>query len=158
MYSGIGAKLFDHLPFFGSVDSGSVTYRQQLIEVSVGLVWQNPFFGNPYALHHMESLRQGQGIIDLVNVYLSVAIFSGIVGLFFFLIPVLLPTVYIISAIWSKVRLGRTPDLLHLSLFLAVLVSLINFAFTSFVDGVQYLYFLLIGLCISSVLFEEEGL
>ena len=33
----------------------------------------------------MEDLRQGEGIIDLVNTYLGVALSYGVIGLFFFL-------------------------------------------------------------------------
>lgn len=79
--SPIGDTVLDYLPFVGSVDSENVTYRQELFETAVVLVQQRPFFGNPFVLQQMEHLRQGQGIIDLVNAYVVQALFYGLVGL-----------------------------------------------------------------------------
>src|SRR5947209_7924373 len=47
----------------------------------------NPILGSPYYLSSpgMEQMRQGEGIIDMVNSYLGVALPTGIVGLFLFL-------------------------------------------------------------------------
>lgn len=84
LVSPMGGTVIDNLPFVGTVDSENVTYRQQLAEMSWILIKQNPLFGSPFVLEQMESLRQGQGIIDLVNTYATVALFYGLVGLFFF--------------------------------------------------------------------------
>lgn len=80
----VGQKIVDSLPFIGTIDSANVIYRQQLAEASWDLVVKNPIFGTPNALQYLEHLRQGQGIIDLVNVYATVAIFHGLVGLSLF--------------------------------------------------------------------------
>lgn len=85
-----GETVIDSLPFIGSVDSENVTYRQQLAETSWLLIQRNPWFGDPLVLRDMEQLRQGQGIIDLVNTYASVALFNGLVGLSLFVLPLLL--------------------------------------------------------------------
>jgi H+/Cl- antiporter ClcA len=53
----------------------------QLAETSWQLVLQNPLFGSPNYLAYMEQLRQGQGIIDLVNAYATIALSFGLVGL-----------------------------------------------------------------------------
>jgi hypothetical protein len=81
-----GARIVEFLPFVGGYAS-TVDYRESLMEVSWMLIWRNPLFGDPFVMRHMESLRQGQGIIDLVNVYASVTLFSGFVGLVLFLFP-----------------------------------------------------------------------
>ena len=52
-----------------------------LAEVSWTLIQQHPFFGDPFVASRMESLRGGQGIIDIVNGYLWAALFHGLVGL-----------------------------------------------------------------------------
>ena len=87
-----GERIADLLPFIGKGSQDTVDYRQQIAELSWQLVQQHPFFGNPFAGAQMESLRQGQGLIDLVNIYASVAIFQGLVGLTmfggFFLAPI----------------------------------------------------------------------
>jgi O-Antigen ligase len=81
-----GETIINHLPFIGTVDQGNVTYRQRLLEVSIQLILQNPFFGAIDAsyLQRMEELRQGQGIIDIVNTYVGVALSNGLVGLSLF--------------------------------------------------------------------------
>ena len=74
-------SVIDRLPFIGSAQQDTVDYRQQLAEVSWVLIKQNPLFGDPFAYRHMESLRQGQGIIDIINGYIYTALFTGFVGL-----------------------------------------------------------------------------
>lgn len=77
-----GDRIVRVLPFFGgSVDSANVTYRQRLMTRSWELIQAHPFFGDRLALLKMEDLRQGQGIIDMVNAYASIAVFYGLVGL-----------------------------------------------------------------------------
>lgn len=87
LVSPYGDSLLAYLPFVGSVDAENVTYREELAALSWQLIKQNPFFGSPFVLSQMESLRQGQGIIDLVNSYASIALFYGSVGLALFLAP-----------------------------------------------------------------------
>jgi O-antigen ligase len=81
-----GSKIVAFLPFVGDYDAGSVDYRQQLFEVSWQVLMQNPILGSPYYIFDpaMEQMRQGEGIIDMVNTYLTVAMSSGFVGLTLF--------------------------------------------------------------------------
>jgi O-antigen ligase len=65
-------------------------YRHRLAERGWELVLAHPFFGNQFPWPEMEDLRQGEGIIDLVNTYLGVALSYGVIGLFFFLSFILL--------------------------------------------------------------------
>ncbi len=82
----IGARIIDLLPFVGTVDAYNVTYRQRLFEVSMAVVWQRPWVGaidfmsNPM----LEQMRQGEGIIDIVNSYLYIAMRNGLLGLALF--------------------------------------------------------------------------
>ena len=82
--SPIGSRIAELLPFIGTGSQDTVDYRQQLAETSWMLVQQNPVFGNPFAAAQMENLRQGQGIIDMVNQYAGIAVFQGLVGLSLF--------------------------------------------------------------------------
>lgn len=84
MATPLGSRIVELLPFVGTGDQDSVTYRQELAETSWRLIQQNPVFGNPYAFLQMENLRQGQGIIDIVNGYAGVALFQGLAGLSLF--------------------------------------------------------------------------
>ncbi|MDQ2736261.1 MAG: O-antigen ligase family protein, partial [Pseudomonadota bacterium] len=79
-----GSRIIEFLPFVGTIDEGTVVYRQQIASASWALVQQNPFFGSPFFIAQMEEFRQGEGIIDLVNVYATVALAYGLVGLSLF--------------------------------------------------------------------------
>ena len=83
MLTPYGPKILALLPFVGDNDAGSVDYRQQLFTVSMGVLMQNPIFGSPYYMSTdaLEQMRQGEGIIDMVNSYLAIALASGLVGL-----------------------------------------------------------------------------
>ena len=81
LISPLGDKFISYLPFVGTIEAANVTYRERLLEVAWGLVQQHPFFGTPFYLESMEELRQGQGIIDTVNTFATVAMASGLVGL-----------------------------------------------------------------------------
>ena len=72
--------IIDKLPFIGTSDQDTVAYRQQVAEVSWRLIREHPFLGDPFALRYMEELRQGQGIIDIMNGYANVALFTGGIG------------------------------------------------------------------------------
>jgi O-antigen ligase len=87
-----GEKVINLLPFIGSTEKSNIDYREKLITNSVTVIKRNPWFGSINYLDtpEMQSLRQGQNIIDIVNTYISVALEKGFVGLglfvsFFFL-------------------------------------------------------------------------
>jgi O-Antigen ligase len=84
-----GQKFIDLLPFVGSVEPGSVTYRTQLIDRAMIVFWQNPIFGSLQYIYNpvLEEMRQGQGIIDIVNSYIGVALPYGTIGLLLFVAP-----------------------------------------------------------------------
>jgi len=86
MFTPYGQKIIDYLPFIGNVEKENVTYRQNLFETSVQIIRDHPFFGSTDYLLHMEELRQGQGIIDLVNTFLIVGLNTGLVGLSLYLL------------------------------------------------------------------------
>ena len=81
----VGAKVIDLLPFIGTIEAGNVGYRERLLELSLQIIGYSPLFGEPNFLIYLEELRQGQGIIDMVNSYLIIALNSGLVGLSLFL-------------------------------------------------------------------------
>ena len=75
-----GGTFIDRLPFIGSDPGGSVLYRQRLAALSWQLIQRNPVLGALDFMQYMEELRQGEGIIDIVNVYAGYALAYGIVG------------------------------------------------------------------------------
>ena len=75
-----GQKIIDILPFVGTHDEASITYREKIVEASWQIIKVNPFFGSFSYMQYMGSLRQGEGIIDIVNTYAGVALTYGLVG------------------------------------------------------------------------------
>lgn len=98
-----GRKAIDYLPFIGTVEAQNVEFRQRLVEVSLGVLSHFPFFGALDYMSHpdMEQMRGGDGIIDMVNTYLSVAMSTGVVGLTLFATPFLLVIVGILRALYQ---------------------------------------------------------
>jgi O-antigen ligase len=78
-------KFVNLLPFIGKTDSETIDYREQILETAIIMVQQKPLFGDVHVLENLEHLRQGQGIIDLVNVYAEMAMTFGLIGLGLFL-------------------------------------------------------------------------
>ena len=87
LLSPVGEKILDRLPFIGKIQAENVTYRQQLLEVSISQIQKNPWFGDRYYMStpEMVDLTQGQGIIDIVNTYAGLGLADGLVGLGLFL-------------------------------------------------------------------------
>ncbi|AOW13493.1 hypothetical protein LPB72_10755 [Hydrogenophaga crassostreae] len=138
----LGDKIVNMLPFIGTVDTENVDYRKQLFEVSIGLIEENPWFGSPFVLNEMESLRQGQGIIDLVNGYLTVALFNGLVGLALFS-TFLLVAVKRGFSVWSTFR---RKDLEHARLGAALVAAMLGTMLFIATAGVDPMTYMLAGL------------
>jgi O-antigen ligase len=88
--SPLGARIAQVIPFLGgSVGEENITYRERLWARAWELIQQSPFLGDQQALLKMEDLRQGEGIIDLMNGFANVLLDNGFLGLFLFLAFVL---------------------------------------------------------------------
>lgn len=142
--------VIDHLPFVGTVDTDTFTYRQRLVEVSLQILKQNPMFGvydymtNPA----MEEMRQGEGIIDMVNTYLGVAMAGGLVSLTLF------AGVFAAAALgaWRSMRLWAGYDEAHELLGRALLASLVGILVTigtvSPISVIPLIYWTFAGLAV----------
>jgi O-Antigen ligase len=144
-----GRKFIDLLPFVGSVEPGSVTYRTQLIDQAMIVFWQNPVFG---ALNYidnpaLEVMRQGQGIIDIVNVYVGVALPYGAIGLLLFAAP----SAYALISAWlTSRRLARSdPDgeAAGRALAVSLLAVLLVLGAASYYLHVPIIHWLTVSLC-----------
>jgi O-antigen ligase len=151
LLSPMGDTVIDHLPFIGTVESENITYRQRLFEVSMLVLAQNPMFGAfDYILNpEMQQLRQGQGIIDIVNTYLAVALGYGVVGLVLFVLPFL----HALVGCWRKHRAvaARSADAERLgrALMGAMLGVLLTIATVSSITVVPTVYWLMLGMCVA---------
>ena len=69
-------------------EADSFEYRKQLAIAELSLIVEKPLFGYPDAFQtpEMEAMRQGEGIIDPVNTYLTLALTRGVICLVMYLI------------------------------------------------------------------------
>ncbi len=138
-----GERVINLLPFVGSTEKENVDYRSDLLTNATIVIMRNPWFGSTDYLEtpEMEAMRQGQGIIDIVNSYLSVTLISGFVGLGLFL-------AFFAATLWGILRAMRSiPDkgseehLLGralLSSLMAILVIIFTVSSISFIPIVYW--------------------
>ena len=87
MSTSLGVKIVRLLPFVGVDHAESVDYRWHLVQSAIPVVARHPLFGSPHFLKtdYMETLRTTEGIIDVVNAYVAIALERGLVSLVLFL-------------------------------------------------------------------------
>jgi O-antigen ligase len=147
-----GAKLISMLPFLSSSTSheaSTVDYRFKLLEQAISLFHKNPLFGLPNYRDtpEMEVMRQGQGIIDVVNSYIDIGLSYGIVGLGLFLFIFL----GLFFTVLKKLRSlpAEQADLINIGRSLYAILGAILFIILT-VSSVNYIpifYWLIAGLC-----------
>lgn len=145
----LGDKLLE--PF--TVESGNYDYRERLLEISIGVMLANPFFGAFDYIYSpaMQELKQGQGIIDIVNTYIAVGLSSGLVGLSLF-VGIFTSTGH---QLWRAVEKNyrQNPEVGDVGRgLLAALSCIIVTIFTvSSITIIPTLYFLVIGISVAYV-------
>jgi hypothetical protein len=145
--SPLGNRIVSVLPFLGGqVDNYNVLYRQRLLERSWEIIQARPMLGDQAAMLKMQDLRQGQGIVDLVNTYVGILLDNGFVGLSLFLSFILIA----LFRAWSFSRrfMRVDPDfgLLGASLVASILAMLLLFGNGSLGGGPEKLFYVLAGL------------
>jgi O-antigen ligase len=130
----------------GKTPDNNIIYRQRLAERGWEIVLAHPFFGDQSPWREMADLRQGEGIIDIVNTYLGVALNYGLVGLFCFLSFILLA----MAKVYARTRELRHSDpdlaLLGTSLIACIVATLVMIYSASFNLGAQKMFYVLAGL------------
>jgi len=157
-----GQQLLESLPFIGSVDTGSVAYRQQLFDNAILVVERNPWFGSPdYLLTpEMQKMMQGEHIIDIVNSYLKIALDSGLVGLSFF-VSIFLA---ILIGLRRTLKFDTIVDIDLKNYARASMATLIAIVVTigtvSFVDFIPWIYWSIAGLCMAfiRIAYQEQAI
>lgn len=98
-----GEKIINLLPFISDKNQENVDYRERLFDASIIVIKRHLLLGsvNFRDTPEMESMRQGQGIIDIVNSYLNIALRYGLIGLTLF-------SGFFISISWGVYRSFRS--------------------------------------------------
>lgn len=142
-----GQQLRSMLPFAGNKQaSASLLYRERLVNRSWELIQASPLFGDQLALSKMQKLRQGQGIIDIVNAYVNVTLFHGFLGLALFLAFILGALAKGRSATRSLAQADADIKLLGASLAACIVGTLLMLADCGLELGYAILFYVLAGL------------
>lgn len=147
LISPIGQKVINLLPFVGEERADTIDYRQKLIEVSMTVFKQNPLLGSATYRENplMEVMRQGEGIIDIVNSYINILLEYGLIGLFLFLsifITALLKTYKI-----TKANVQHEDINLLGRVLTAIIAAIMLTIFTvSSIDYIPWYYWLILGI------------
>jgi hypothetical protein len=133
-------------------------YRIRLLTESTAVIARNPWFGTPDFLDasEMQSLVQGQGMVDLVNTYLHVTLRNGLVGLGLFVGFNLAASYSILKSIPPRTRDNevRAIGLVMVSLIWAFMVMI---AGVSYISLIPHYHMILIGLAVAySTMAREE--
>ena len=132
---------------FGSSqeDAGSIQYRSQLLDTALALIKQSPWLGVPNYAAYMQDLKQGEGIIDIVNTYVSVALNTGVVGLVMFLSPFAYTVQRILKDLAKPESAADLDRVRFLRAFLALIVgSLLTIFTTSIFERLPFLLLLMV--------------
>jgi O-antigen ligase len=143
--SPLGDKIVSEVPWLGGTDNSDVTYRERLWDRSWQLVQESPLLGDQAAMLKMQDLRQGEGIVDLVNTYAGILLSNGFVGLTLFLS-------FILTALfkaWAGNRRTMSSDrdlcLMGAALATCIIAMLVLFWNGSFGTGAARMFYVFAG-------------
>jgi hypothetical protein len=144
-------RVIDLMPFIGSTDSGNIDYRIRLFEASLAVIGQRPWFGGGDFYNQLASMgmMQGEGIVDLVNSYIGIALSQGLVGLTLFL-GVFITAGFRLFRAWKSSDPLSEAYLLGRSLFSTLVAMLLIISTVSSIFCIPTLYWILAGLCVGS--------
>jgi len=148
MSTDTGQKILDYLPFVGTVEARNVEFRQRLFDVSMQVFWQNPLLGSLAYLTNplMETMRGNDGLIDMVNTYLIVALNSGVVGLALFVGPFAVVGGGIVLALGRMKDKTHELHLLGRALLAALVAILVSIATVSPIVAIPAVYIAVVGM------------
>jgi len=155
----VGQSAVKSLPFTDSQDYQTVDYRINLAKAGYTAVKDNPLFGSGkygYAENvAMQEMIQGQGIIDLVNSYLTIALKHGLIVLLLFACALL-------TLLYRFYRLSNalpSPENRHLShiLFSIVLSIVVMLGVTGSSAFIPYYYWAIISLGTAFITISEKN-
>lgn len=148
----VGEKMIlDYLPFVGTIQSRNVTYRWDLIEAGLGVVMRYPWFGTFDAINapEMQAMKQGQGIIDVVNSYLQIALERGLVGLSVFVAFFAAVAAGIVRGMKTLVDKNEERHVLGQALLATLLGVLAIIATLSTILIIPWIYWSIAGICVA---------
>lgn len=155
-----GQFLIDMLPIVGNVEQGNVEYRADLLTSALPVIGRNLLTGSYDFLQapELQVMMQGQGIIDVVNTYVGVALYSGLLGLGLFVGAFL----FALRDLRSGMRIGRRHSAeaarLGRALFATVASIMLIIYTVSSISSIPVVYWSVLGLSVAyAVLMKERS-
>lgn len=148
-----GEKIINLIPFIGSTERENIDYRDRLIDNALIVIDRNFWFGSVNYLEtpEMQSMIQGQGIIDIVNSYIGVALNYGVVGLALYLGFFLV----ILFRLFRIVRRSYDRDVEEIVLGRSLLATWLGIMFTIFtvssISFIPYIYWTVGGIAVAYI-------
>jgi O-antigen ligase len=148
--SGIIFLLFSPVDNLKNIDEhGTFEYRKELIKHSYDVIKNNIMFGSNDFTNNdtMEEMRQGEGIIDVVNTYLQIILQSGVIGLSTFIFIFIFVLKRILNLIKKFRKKGeKEAELLGCIIFSMILATMVMIGTTSSIDIIPIYYWILLGI------------
>lgn len=142
-----------YVPFVGSVDAFNVDYRERLIENSIELIKMSPWFGVPgfYSRLADMGMVQGEGIVDVVNTYIGIALAWGVPACITFALVFL---VLMLQILKIRIQAGQQANqaqyvALGASLLGALGATMVTLGTTSSILAIPAVYWLVVGIAVS---------
>ena len=153
-----GQLLIDMLPIVGTTEPGSVEYRANLLASALPVIERNLLFGSHDFLNapELQVMIQGEGIIDVVNTYVQVALYSGLTGLTFFLGAFLCALQQLRKGIRIARQFGSRAALLGRTLFATVSAIMLIIYTVSSISAIPVVYWSVLGLSVAYVALMTE--
>ncbi len=147
----VGQMLLDMLPFVGTVDEGNVEYRANLLTQALPVIQRNLWFGSVGYLQtpELQVMLQGEGIVDLVNSYIQVALEVGVVGLALFAGVFVLALKEVKQSMGRAGRHGAEAVVLGRALFSSLAAVMLVIYTVSDITAVPVVYWSVAGLCVA---------
>lgn len=149
-----GQSFVDKLPIIGTVDPGSVEFRQDLLSNAIEVIQRNPWFGSPNYLEseELESMRAGGagGIVDIVNSYIAVALSGGLVGLAIFA-GFFVSQICLLYGAMKRTAFGSIENKLYVTLLSCVLGIAFTVYTVSSISFIPIIYWIMGGIVHASV-------
>jgi len=141
---------YELLPFTGSNLDVTVDYRVLLLQNSIEVMKQNIWLGAPdfLATSELEDLRQGQGIIDIVNSYIQMGLRGGIVLIGCFVIMMFYILLRLLLALRNLTGFDRNICVGLVAMIVSHMVMIFTVSLVSYLPYMQWQIIGLSAACI----------
>ncbi|GJL93122.1 O-antigen ligase family protein [Hyphococcus sp.] len=156
-----GRNVIGLLPVVGGNADETIDYRQQLLDAAWDVILENPLFGSGDFLESsaLQAMRQGQGIIDIVNTYLQVGLKSGLIGLSLFVL-FFFNVLLVLHKSLKTARAQGSPLEHYCRAYLATLAGILVTIFTTSSEGqIPHFYWAIgaIGVALSRIVAQTPN-